>query len=138
MNSLPFELIDLIIQTSLPPLKLSTYSERYSILTACALVSREWKELAQEKLIQHVTIQNQKNLDLFTDRTCHSKFVRIQSLCLYYNQDRIFLGNTLHIRKLVNLCLEVKELWFIRFAFDEDGESGDNTKDKDRIEWESK
>lgn len=54
MPTLPAELVLAIIRLALPPLRKETFTERYSILRACQLVSRAWAPLAQAELYRHV------------------------------------------------------------------------------------
>ncbi|ORY89115.1 hypothetical protein BCR35DRAFT_329569 [Leucosporidium creatinivorum] len=59
----PTEILHHIIRLAVPPLRFSTYKERYSVLKACALVSKRWCIVARQELGKHIYIENQGDMD---------------------------------------------------------------------------
>lgn len=146
MNFLPDEIVYHIIELSLPTLKFNTYSERYKTLRNISLVSQLWKQIGQDKLLQHVSIKtvatstrrSSNSEYLFFGKGQERKFKQIQSLCIEGFHRLEYYEPSFDIRRLVNLCVNVKKIWFIGFEIDEDGEGVREDDGPDRIRWESK
>lgn len=118
--SLPPELVNLIMGLSLPPLKLTTYSERYSTLRNFSLVSKLWTGFAQEELIQHVTLNTGSSLGLFLNSSFKRDYDRIASIRVEAatNELKVTKRSFRDLYKLFVRCSNLNELWLVGLHFD--------------------
>lgn len=65
-QSLPAELVHHIIRLALPPLRFTTFEERYTVLVSCSLVSKEWKA-ARRELWRHICVESWERLNRLRD-----------------------------------------------------------------------
>lgn len=117
---LPPELITLIIQFSLPQLKLTTDVERYGILANYSLVSHLWREIAQDKLIQHIDFNECSQIQSFLSKDFH--YEGIKSICIE-GSNSLDLWDA---RGVLECCRNISELWLIDFAFEKDDDHTSN------------
>ena len=73
--SLPVEIIEQVIKSSLPPLIFSTFKKRYSLLKRYSLVVSTWRELAQRELWREVLVteENSSQVQRAIGQVCHEK-----------------------------------------------------------------
>lgn len=64
LPTLPAELIEHIIRSSLPPLAFPTFRLRYDLLLSYSSVSRIWNEAAQAELYSHIWLGAMEDEDL--------------------------------------------------------------------------
>lgn len=109
--SLPTELIENIIRLSLPPIRFSSYRERYNVLVAYSLVSSVWRSLAQEELGKHLVIGSTKGLKLVIQRLklINKDGHKISPLSLHL-EGRL-IAPDVEVKEILELCSTIKELF---------------------------
>lgn len=139
ISPLPPELITLIIQFSLPQLKLTTYAERYGILRNYSLVSHLWREIAQDKLIQHIDFNECSQIQSFLSKdsifrhktSFQRNFEGIRSICFEKSLDLDICDAC----NLLDLCRNISELWLIDFKFERDDHTSNGVSELFECEY---
>lgn len=119
--SLPFELVQEIIQIALAPFKLSNYRERRDTLANYSLVSRLWNSVAQEESIKHLIISNLTAYKSIVERLEEnlSLRTRVKLLIMYDIFDERTSNYRKSVKSIVTCCKDsVEEIWFIGFRLE--------------------
>lgn len=119
-SSLPFELIKDIIQLSLPPARHSTYVQRYTTLSVCSLISKNWRNVAQEELMNHIVIKSREGLELLLERIqiLREEGFNIAPVSLHLEGNAEADIND--VDDLLQLCVTIKTLFIVGRLFPTD------------------